>query len=139
MCEQFALRTPFPPLRKTSIQPALSLTDLRPEEVLPIQVFLFLFILRHAPSPLRLRSGQARLWRDKKERPPSTWSSAALAQRLLVVSLSTRLRRFRKLVPTSRDSDPATPRQARGRQCVTFIRIQPLRSAALNGIRKTSL
>jgi hypothetical protein len=52
---------------------------------------------------------------EAKERPPSTWPSAALAQRLAAA------------VPQTR------PDESGLKQCVTFIRIQPLRSAALNG------
>jgi hypothetical protein len=54
---------------------------------------------------------------EAKEKAPSTWPAAPLAQRLPAA------------VPQTR------PDKSGLRQCVTFIRIEPLRSAALNGIK----
>jgi hypothetical protein len=58
---------------------------------------------------------------EAKERPPSTWPSAALAHRLPAA------------VPQTR------PDKSGLKQCGPFFRIQPLRSAALNGITRTTL
>jgi len=55
---------------------------------------------------------------EAKEKAPSTWPSAALAQRLSAA------------VPQTR------PDKSGLKQCVTFIRIQPPCSAALNGLTK---
>jgi hypothetical protein len=57
--------------------------------------------------------------KEAKEKAPSTWPSASLAARLSAA------------VPQTR------PDQSGLRQCVTFIRIQPLHSAALNGTKRT--
>jgi hypothetical protein len=66
---------------------------------------------------------------EAKEKAPSTWPSASLAQRLSAA------------VPQTRpDQSGLRPRDKLGAgQCITFIRIQPPRSAALNGNTKKTL